>query len=137
VRIGKHFHKLKFLNECEILMRLRYASKYCVNTACVCVSVCVCVCGCVCVCVCVCVHVGLYRSADAAIVVCDLTRADTFTHVQQWITDLFCKDVCRDIPVCVVGNKVDLQETRQVDKKEIEVCGGVGVCIFGVPFVCV
>ena len=48
---------------------------------------------------------------DCAIVMFDVVDKMTFKNVPNWCRDI--TDVCKKIPVCVCGNKVD----REVDRK--------------------
>ncbi len=46
----------------------------------------------------------------------DVTKKDTFTHVQKWLTEL--KDHAEpDIVVVLVGNKVDLVDEKLEERK--------------------
>ncbi|OLS27641.1 MAG: Transforming protein p29 precursor [Candidatus Heimdallarchaeota archaeon LC_2] len=57
------------------------------------------------------VREAYYKNADAAILVFDLSRPDTFEQLPQWITEMvenIKKDI-NDIPMVLVGNKVDLR----------------------------
>ncbi|XP_033339078.1 uncharacterized protein LOC117227706 [Megalopta genalis] len=58
-----------------------------------------------------------YRSANAAMLVFDLTQYDTFTAMKEWVTELH-KHVENSIVLVVIGNKSDLEEKRQVDAAE-------------------
>lgn len=59
-----------------------------------------------------------YRGAKAAIVVYDVTNKTSFDHAKQWIGDLR-KEASPNIVVCLVGNKIDL-ENREVSRSEGE-----------------
>ncbi len=48
---------------------------------------------------------GYYIQANAAIVMYDVTSLNTFKNIDNWITSI--KRLCPDIPIVVVGNKVD------------------------------
>jgi small GTP-binding protein len=54
-----------------------------------------------------------FRSASAGILVFDLSNRRSFENLNEWIT-LFQRSSAEDALVFVVGNKVDLVETRQV-----------------------
>ena len=56
-----------------------------------------------------------YQGAQAAVIVYDLTNKDSFINVENWIVELnkFLGD--RVIPVVIVGNKLDLTESRVID----------------------
>jgi small GTP-binding protein len=58
-----------------------------------------------------------YKGSKAAIVVFDLTLYDTFKKAQQWIKELN-ENASADIVIALVGNKLDLEENRQVMTEE-------------------
>jgi GTP-binding nuclear protein Ran len=57
-----------------------------------------------------------YLQADGAIIMFDLTSRVSHRHVPQWHSDL--TRLCENIPIIIVGNKVDLKE-RKVTAKQI------------------
>ena len=62
--------------------------------------------------------VGMYyRGASGAIIVYDITNKQSFVDVTTWHTDLM-KTATDDIALCVVGNKSDLTDFRQVPTEE-------------------
>lgn len=66
-----------------------------------------------------------YRTADACVIVFDVTTKPTFNNIEDWLNDFISS--CRkketeepeDVPVIIVGNKADL------DPKHIEVPDGL------------
>lgn len=56
-----------------------------------------------------------YRGAAAAIIVYDITRANTFKTLKNWVEELQSKGP-KDIAIAIAGNKADLEEQREVDK---------------------
>jgi Ras-related protein Rab-21 len=54
-----------------------------------------------------------YRNANAALIVFDITSAQTFESMQGWVLELK-KNVDNPMVLCVVGNKIDLAKNRQV-----------------------
>lgn len=58
-----------------------------------------------------------YRGAAAAIVVYDITRANTFEKVKHWIKELHQLGP-RDAVIAIAGNKSDLEDSRQVMGKQ-------------------
>lgn len=54
-----------------------------------------------------------YRGAAVAVVVYDITSAESFTKAQYWVKELQ-KHGSPDIVMALVGNKADLQEKREV-----------------------
>jgi small GTP-binding protein len=58
-------------------------------------------------------HNRYFLNAKGAIVVCDITRENTFKNLKKWVQYLF--GFCGQVPVLVVGNKIDM-----IEKKEIE-----------------
>jgi Ras-related protein Rab-7A len=62
-----------------------------------------------------------YKGSEVCVVVFDLTNAETFDHVEEWIDEF--KRVCHvesgeKFPICVVGNKSDLEQERVIPKME-------------------
>ncbi|XP_002735512.2 uncharacterized protein LOC100370364 [Saccoglossus kowalevskii] len=58
-----------------------------------------------------------YRKANAALLVYDITVPDTFNAIKSWVDELQ-RNVDEGIILCVLGNKCDLTEHRQVSKEE-------------------
>ena len=58
-----------------------------------------------------------YNGAIGALLVYDVTKRDSFEHINKWLTELKTngsKDVC-----CIlIGNKIDLEDQRQVKYEE-------------------
>ena len=52
-----------------------------------------------------------YRGAAAAIIVYDITRANTFNTLKTWVEELKSKGP-KDIIIAIAGNKADLEEQR-------------------------
>jgi len=59
-----------------------------------------------------------YSGAEAAFIVYDLTKRSTFENIKTWYQELteFIED--REIPVILVGNKLDLKDQRAVTREE-------------------
>jgi GTP-binding nuclear protein Ran len=53
---------------------------------------------------------GYFISSQAAIIFFDVTSRDTYRSVPKWYRDVF--RICGDIPIVLVGNKVDCKERR-------------------------
>merc|ERR1712128_57565 len=60
-----------------------------------------------------------YRGAQAAIVVYDITNADTFKRAQAWVKELR-QQANQNIVIALAGNKADLAQQRTVDNEEAE-----------------
>lgn len=58
------------------------------------------------------------RDSRAAIVVYDITKRDSFEHIDKWIEDVNNERGKESVILCVVGNKTDLGEDRQVSTEE-------------------
>jgi Ras-related protein Rab-2A len=56
-----------------------------------------------------------YRDSDCAIVVCDLTKPETFRSMSAWIKDVrtLAPDRCK---IVLVGNKIDLERRVTTDE---------------------
>ena len=58
-----------------------------------------------------------YRGAIGIVIVYDITKAESFQHVPQWLND--AKNSARnECSVCVVGNKSDLEDSRLISLNE-------------------
>ena len=58
------------------------------------------------------------RGSAGGLVVCDLTRKDTLTRLEQ-----YCDAIRKpnpDVKLLMVANKMDLKAERQIDEKELE-----------------
>ena len=59
------------------------------------------------------------RDANIIIVVYDISNKESFVHTEHWVNET--QDLKREDAIFVlVGNKIDLEEKRTVDKKEAE-----------------
>ena len=56
---------------------------------------------------------GYYKGATGAFVVYDITRKETFEHVEKWLEDVRT-NASKDIQVILIGNKKDLENERVV-----------------------
>jgi len=59
------------------------------------------------------------RGARGAVFVFDVTREETFEHLEDWL-DVTLLATVGDIPRVLVGNKVDLEELRVVPRSYAE-----------------
>jgi small GTP-binding protein len=64
------------------------------------------------------IHETAYQGAKGAIIVCDLTRKETYDNLNNWISSLF--NITQMIPVIIVGNKCDLDDKIQIDEAELK-----------------
>uniref|UniRef100_A0A452YB57 Uncharacterized protein n=3 Tax=Aegilops tauschii subsp. strangulata TaxID=200361 RepID=A0A452YB57_AEGTS len=60
-----------------------------------------------------------YRGAGAAIVVYDITSAESFNKAQYWVKELQ-RHGSQDMIMALVGNKADLHEKRTVSSQEAQ-----------------
>jgi Ras-related protein Rab-21 len=58
-----------------------------------------------------------YRDSSGALLVYDITDAESFNKVKNWVKELR-KIVGNDIILIIAGNKVDLEKNRHVNEKE-------------------
>ena len=62
-----------------------------------------------------------------AVIVYDITHADSFTRAQQWVKELR-KMLGPDIAIAIAGNKIDLEKSRTVNRDEaLEYAKSVGI----------
>ena len=58
-----------------------------------------------------------YKSSTCAFIVYEITNKKTFNNVVSWLNE--CREMCyKDILICLVGNKKDLEDKRQVSTEE-------------------
>ncbi|CAL4912664.1 unnamed protein product [Urochloa decumbens] len=62
---------------------------------------------------------SFYRSAAVAILVCDITRRETFDHVAGWLDDAV-EAAPANLTTILIGNKCDLDSRRTVSYEEGE-----------------
>ena len=55
-----------------------------------------------------------YRSVDGILLVFDLTQHETFDKVSYWVSQINVNTDVGKIDMLLVGNKVDLEDSRQV-----------------------
>ena len=60
---------------------------------------------------------NLFRQVDGLIFVFDITKKDSFQAINRWIT--LAEDI-KDFPKILVGNKIDLQNRRVIEKDKME-----------------
>ncbi|KAJ5076724.1 hypothetical protein M0811_00041 [Anaeramoeba ignava] len=53
------------------------------------------------------------RNAEAAVIVYDITNLDSFNKIETWIEDIV-SFASRNVIICIVGNKFDLNDARNV-----------------------
>ena len=60
-----------------------------------------------------------YKNSSCAFIVYDITEKDSFNHVESWINE--CKKVAPEsILLILIGNKSDLEESREISYEEGE-----------------
>ena len=64
---------------------------------------------------------NIYRNANGVLFVYDITNKDSFINIKQWIKDL--QNVGNNIKGVIIGNKVDLEQSRQVKKNDLKEVG--------------
>ena len=60
-----------------------------------------------------------YRNASIALIVYDITKSKSFEAVDYWIGELQ-KNLDENVVILIIGNKVDLEQDRQVDAATAE-----------------
>ena len=58
-----------------------------------------------------------YKSSTCAFIIYDITDKKSFTNISSWLDE--CKEMCyKDLLICLIGNKIDLEDKRVVSKEE-------------------
>ncbi len=63
------------------------------------------------------VRQGFYRGARGGLLLYDVTRRRTFLNIDRWKEEAFV-NIGQEIPIVLVANKIDLVDSRAVNKKE-------------------
>ncbi|XP_071140472.1 ras-related protein Rab-31-like [Mytilus edulis] len=67
-----------------------------------------------------------YRKANAAMLIYDMTSADSFYDIKDWVSELK-KNIDTPIVMCLVGNKNDLSDIREVSTEDaMEYASSIG-----------
>ncbi|MFW9831231.1 MAG: Rab family GTPase [Candidatus Thorarchaeota archaeon] len=64
-----------------------------------------------------------YRGAKGALLVFDITTRQSFVNVEKWFNQIR-KYSGADVPIVLVGNKLDLADTRVVSTDEVQIYTG-------------
>ena len=59
-----------------------------------------------------------YNGANGALVICDITRLETFNNLAWWVKSLY--KVTEEVPVVILGNKIDLYKEAQIYYDDLE-----------------
>ena len=62
-------------------------------------------------------HKQYYRGSKGGLFVCDLTRKDTLERMEWWLNSF--KDVAGDVPIILLGNKVDLKDEHEITPEDM------------------
>lgn len=63
------------------------------------------------------VRQGFYRGARGGLLLYDVTRRRTFLNIENWKEEAFT-NLQKEIPLVLVANKVDLQDSRVITSEE-------------------
>ena len=64
------------------------------------------------------INKNFYRNADGIIFVFDVTKDESFQHLKNWLNS--SQDCDKEFKRIIVGNKIDLEDKRVVNKERIE-----------------
>ncbi len=68
-----------------------------------------------------------FQGSNASIAVYDVTSRDSLLALPEWIMSL--REVCGNIPILVVGNKIDLVDQRAVSRMDAEALASRFTCM--------
>jgi small GTP-binding protein len=68
-----------------------------------------------------------FQGSNASIAVYDITSLDSLHTLPEWIMSL--REVCGNIPILVVGNKIDLADRRAVSRMDAEAIASRFTCL--------
>lgn len=54
--------------------------------------------------------------ANGAVLLYDITNRDSFSHLEEWLDVV--RDCAGDIPVMLIGSKLDLEDSRNISREE-------------------
>jgi small GTP-binding protein len=57
-----------------------------------------------------------FEGAFGCIIVYDITRRESFADLDRWIAEF--RSVCKNAPIAIIGNKIDLEDVRDVSTEE-------------------
>lgn len=57
-------------------------------------------------------------NADCVVLVYDVTDNKSWNKMQQWL-ETIKKDHNKNIPICIIGNKIDKESTRRIHKQDV------------------
>lgn len=58
------------------------------------------------------------KGSNGVVLMYDITRLNSLTRLIEWCH--FAQNYKKDIPILLVGNKLDLEEQRDVSKDQVE-----------------
>ncbi|MCY3414058.1 MAG: GTP-binding protein [Candidatus Heimdallarchaeota archaeon] len=61
---------------------------------------------------------GYYKGSKGALVIFDMTRADTFENIPFWL-DMLMNSLQEKIPIMLIGNKIDLSNQVKISKDQV------------------
>ena len=63
---------------------------------------------------------SILRNAEGVIIVFDVTSKESFENIKEWINTLKINvgDNANSIPVIIVGNKIDKEDEREIEKND-------------------
>ncbi|MEM2329716.1 MAG: GTP-binding protein [Candidatus Jordarchaeales archaeon] len=57
-----------------------------------------------------------FKGGQGSLVVFDVTDSESFKSVEGWVKQV--KHYCGDVPIVIVGNKIDLSSERKISREE-------------------
>jgi small GTP-binding protein len=69
-----------------------------------------------------------YRRAQGIMLVYDVTKERTFTNVSKWLRNIE-ENAVDNVRIVLVGNKIDLENQREVSEKRGKKVGKLRLCL--------
>ena len=65
-----------------------------------------------------------FRNAEGVLLVFDVTNTESFNNLKEWISSIKQNMEGKNIfiPIVIIGNKLDMEDQREINKEQAEKC---------------